>query len=492
MSKRVAIIGSGFSGLSAACYLAKNGFDVTIYEKNKNVGGRANTLKEKGYTFDMGPSWYWMPDVFENFFHDFGFKVSDFYELERLDPGYRVFFSESDHIDVSASLDKIKELFESLEQGSSEKLDLFLKDAKGKYDISFKDFINLPNHSALELLKVKNVKHLKHLDISKSVSSLVHKYFKHEKIINLLEFPVLFLGAKATKIPALYTLMNYADFSLGTWYPKGGMYSVVLGFEKLAENLGVKIITNSNVDNIECYNEKVIGVKINNTIIESDYVIGSADYHHIESKLLPKKYRNYSEPYWEKRVMAPSSILFYIGINKKLTKLEHHNLIFDEDFELHSNEIYTNPKWPTKPRMYISMASKTDKTVAPENSEAIVGLIPVAVGLSDTKELREKYSNLFINKLESISGEKIRGNIEYIKTYAHSDFIEDYNAFKGNAYGLANILKQTAFFKPKIKNKKLKNLYYCGQLTVPGPGVPPSIISGKIIANEIMKDEKKK
>ena len=491
MPKRVAIIGSGFSGLSAACYLAKNGFDVSIYEKNKNVGGRANILKEEGYTFDMGPSWYWMPDVFEHFFNDFGFKVNDFYELERLDPGYRVFFSEDDYIDLSASLDKIKELFESLEKGSSKKLDLFLRDAKEKYDISFNDFINLPNHSALELIKAKNIKHLKHLDISKSVSSLVHKYFKNEKIINLLEFPVLFLGAKATKIPALYTLMNYADFNLGTWYPKGGMYNVVLGFEKLSKELGVKIKTNSNVSNIECDNGKATGIKIGNTIIEVDYVIGSADYHHIESQLLSIKHRNYSESYWNKRVLAPSSILFYIGVNKKLPKLEHHNLIFDEDFELHSNEIYDSKKWPTKPRMYISMASKTDASSAPSNSEAIVGLIPVAVGLDDTNDIRKKYKDLFIDKLESISGEKIRDNIEYIKTYAHSEFVEDYNSFKGNAYGLANTLKQTAFLKPKIRNKKLKNLYYCGQLTVPGPGVPPSIISGKIIANEIIKDVKK-
>jgi len=371
-------------------------------------------------------------------------------------------------------------LFESYEKGSAHQLELFLNDAKKKYDISFKDFINLPSHSSVELIKLKNLRHLKYLNISQSVSALVRKYFKHPKLINLLEFPVLFLGAKANKIPAIYTLMNYADFSLGTWYPQGGMYSVILGFEKLAKELGVKIKTNTTVDQIVCENKKVVGVKIDGGIIKSDYVVGSADYHHIESKLLPKEYRNYSEAYWEKRVMAPSSILFYIGVNKKLNKLEHHNLLFDEDFDVHSAEIYDTPKWPSKPRMYISMASKTDNSVAPKGSEAIVGLIPLAVGLEDTPEIKEKYTNLFIEKVELIAGEKIRENIDFIKTYAHSDFISDYNAFKGNAYGLANTLKQTAFLKPKLRNKKLKNLYYCGQLTVPGPGVPPSIISGEI------------
>ena len=284
--------------------------------------------------------------------------------------------------------------------------------------------------------------------------------------------------------------MNYADLSLGTWYPKGGMFNVIRGMEKQAKELGVTIVTNSNIEEIVCDTKKVKGVKIKGEMILADYIVGSADYHHIESKLLPEKYRNYSESYWNKRTMAPSSILFYLGINKKLKNLEHHNLLFDEDFEVHSSEIYDTPKWPSKPRMYISMPSKNDNTISPDNCEVIVGLIPLAIDLKDSKEIKEKYLNLFIDKLELYAGEKIRDNIEYTKTYAHSDFIHDYNSFKGNAYGLANTLKQTAFLKPKIKNKKLNNLYYCGQLTVPGPGVPPAIISGEIVANEIFKANK--
>ena len=490
MQKKVIIIGSGFSGLSAACYLAKAGFDVTIYEKNKTVGGRSRQLNKSGFVFDMGPSWYWMPEVFESFFNDFNHQVKDFYELIKLNPGYRVFYDKNDSIDISANLTEIKALFESYEKGSAKQLELFLADAKSKYDISFNEFITLPGKSVVELIKLSNLKHLKHLNITQSVSKLVRAHFKHPKLIDLLEFPVLFLGAKADDIPAIYTLMNYADFSLGTWYPKGGMYKVVEGMETLALKLGVKIVANTTVQKINIAQKKVTGVTINKQECLADYVVGAADYHHVETKLLPQQFRNYTEKYWGKKVMAPSSILFYVGLNKKLPKLEHHNLIFDEDFELHCSEIYDNPKWPTKPRMYISMASKTDATVAPQNCEAIVGLIPLAVGLEDTDEIREKYKELFLEKLAFIAQEDIKDAIEFVEIYAHNDFIKDYNAFKGNAYGLANILKQTAFLKPKIRNKKLKNLYYCGQLTVPGPGVPPSLISGEIVANEIIKQEK--
>jgi phytoene desaturase len=282
-------------------------------------------------------------------------------------------------------------------------------------------------------------------------------------------------------------LMNYADMALGTWYPMGGMYKVVEAMTHVAELQGVKFQYNSNVQRLELNAVKAKALYVNNTYAPCDYVVAGADYHHVEQNLIPARFRRYSASYWEKRVMAPSSLLFYIGINKKLNGLLHHTLFFDEDFDQHAREIYDDPKWPTAPQFYISCPSKTDESVAPAGCENLLILIPVAPGLTDTEDIREKYFNLVMARLENILGEQIRDNIVFKRSYAHNDFIADYNAFKGNAYGLANTLLQTANLKPGIVNKKINNLFYAGQLTVPGPGVPPAIISGQVAAQELMK-----
>ncbi len=490
MKTDVIVIGAGFAGLSAAISLADKGYEVVVLEKNKIAGGRARYYQEDGFTFDMGPSWYWMPDVFERFFNRFGKKTSDYYQLKRLDPSYRVYFGKDDYLDVPAQLEAMFNMFEELEPGSAKKLKDFLKQSEYKYQVGINDLVYKPSRSLTEFLDPKLLFDMLRMDIFQSFAGHIRKYFKNDKLLRLIEFPILFLGATPENTPALYSLMNYADISLGTWYPEGGMHKIIGGMLALAKEKGIKVLTDQEVKHFEIEQKNIKKVNTIKDTFEADIIVAGADYHHIDQQLLPENYRNYSPNYWDKRVMAPSSLLFYLGINKKLDNLLHHNLFFDRDFGPHAKEIYETPMWPSDPLFYVSATSKTDPTVAPEGHENVFLLMPVAPGLEDNEELREKYYEVIMNRLEAVTGQSIKEHVIYKRSYAHKDFINDYHAFKGNAYGLANTLLQTAILKPGLKNKKLKNLYYTGQLTVPGPGVPPSLISGMVVADEVAKEFK--
>jgi phytoene desaturase len=485
---KVAVIGAGFSGISAACFLAREGYDVSVFEKNSSPGGRARKFESDGFTFDMGPSWYWMPDVFESFFKQFGKETSNYYQLERLDPSYRVFYSHEDRIDLPAGIPALCELFESIEPGSGLQLKDFLNEGKYKYEVGISGLAFKPGLSVLELLDADLLKGVFKLHVFQSMSSYVRKYFKHPKLIQLLEFPVLFLGARPQETPALYSLMNYADMALGTWYPKGGIHTVIEGMVSLASSLGVKFELNAEVQRIIVDGNKASGLSVNDQSLNFDYIVSAADYHHVEQNLLPPSHRKYSEKYWQNRSMAPSSLIFYLGISKSLKNLLHHNLFFDQDFADHTRQIYEHPSWPTNPLFYVCCPSKTDATVAPLGHENVFILIPVAAGLKEDDETRKRYFDQVITRLEELTGQPIREHIVLNRSYASQDFIDDYNAYKGNAYGLANTLMQTANLKPSIVNKKVRNLFYAGQLTVPGPGVPPSLISGQLAASELIKN----
>jgi phytoene desaturase len=483
MKKSISIIGSGFSSLSAACYLAKMGHKVEVFEKNDDFGGRARQFKEDGFTFDMGPSWYWMPDVFERFFKDFNSEAKDFYSLKKLNPAYHVYFGKKDFIAIPDSLDKIYKVFENEEKGSSIKLKKFISRAKDNYKIAVTDMLyKMPGLSPLELISFDTIRRVGYF--FSNIKKEVHRDFKNPKLRSILEFPVLFLGAESSNTPAFYNFMNYADFGLGTWQPTNGFYDVVNAMISIGKSLGVKYHNNSSIDEIITEKNIATGIKVNGNLIKSDVILSGADYHHTE-KLLPENLRQYSEKYWSKRVLAPSSLLFYLGFDKKLNNLAHHNLFFDTDFNLHSKEIYKEPKWPSEPLFYANFTSITNEHTAPLGCENGFILIPLAPGLKDTEELREKYFNIVIERIESITEQKIKNNIIYKKSFCVSDFIEEYNSYKGNAYGLANTLLQTSFLRPKLKSKLVKNMYFTGQLSVPGPGVPPAIVSGKLVADLI-------
>ena len=484
MKKDIKIIGSGFSSLAAACYLAQQGNKVTVFEKNATIGGRARQLKKEGFTFDIGPTWYWMPDVFERFFADFEKKPSDYYELIKLSPAYQVYFDVNDFVTIADNLPEIVKTFESIEIGSGKKLTSFINEAQNNYNIAIKDLVYRPGVSPLELITVETA--LKVNQFFGTISKDIRRRFKNKKLVQILEFPVLFLGAKPSDTPSFYSFMNFADFGLGTWHPKNGMYSVILAMEQLAIELGVKINTNSNVEKIDITDGKASALFVNGEKLIADIILSGADYHHSET-LLDYKYRAYSEKYWESRVFAPSSLLFYVGFDKKIENVEHHSLFFDVDFDAHAKDIYDNPKWPKNPLFYASFPSKTDENSAPYGKEAAIFLIPLAPGLEDNNDLREIYFDKILTRLEKLTQQNLKNNIIFKESFCVNDFVKNYNSYKGNAYGMANTLLQTAFLRPKLKSKKVKSLYFTGQLTVPGPGVPPALISGKLVADLIKK-----
>lgn len=482
--KKIIILGAGFSSLSASCYLAQAGYDVLVLEKNDAAGGRARQLKRDGFIFDMGPTFYWMPDVFEKFFGDFNRRVEDFYQLNRLSPSYQVCFGTDDYLPIEADLAKIKNRFEELEPGSSFKLEQFLLKARDYYDIAVKDLVYKPGEKLTEIITPATIKRLN--AFTRSIKKDVARYVKHPKLQKVLEFPVLFLGAKPSNTPAFYSFMNYADFVLGTWHPTGGMFEVAAGMYRLAMELGVRFAFNSPVDEVVIENHIVTKICVGQQEYECDVLLSGADYHHTE-QLLPVAYRQYSEAYWKRKTFAPSALLFYVGFDQPLKDMEHHTLFFDVDFDKHASAIYDSKQYPDEPLFYASFPSKSDSTVAPEGKEAGIFLIPLAPGLDDSDAIREKYFNIILERIEYVSKQNVRSHVLFKESFSVSDFVSLYNSYNGNAYGLANTLLQTHVLRPKLRSRKVKNLFFTGQLTVPGPGVPPSLISGKIVSDLITK-----
>jgi len=491
--KSVIVIGSGFAGLSSATFLAKAGYDVTVLEKNDSLGGRARVWETEGFKFDMGPSWYWMPDVFERYFKSFGYNVSDLYELVRLDPSYRVVFGPNDHEDQSANMAELEAMFDRLDPGSSKRLRKFLAEAAYKYEVGIKDLVHKPSRSLLEFADFRILKGLFQLDLLKDMRKHVAEVSTHPKLKAIMEFPVLFLGALPQNTPALYSLMNYADMSMGTWYPQGGMHKIIEAMVKVAKEQGVKFRTKAEVKGFKYSGNKIVGVLTKTGGFSADIVVAGADYHHIDQEVSEEGRREYSKQYWDKRKMAPSSLLYYLGIKGEVPNVLHHNLFFDHELDQHAAELYTHPQWPTKPLFYASAPTKTDKSIAPEGCENMFLLMPTAPGLAgDSEEVREKYYDIMMDRLEQFTGSSIRDRVVVKRSFAYSDFKSEYNSFKGNAYGLANTLDQTAILKPRLKSKKISNLYFSGQLTTPGPGVPPTLISGEVVSKEIAKNFKLK
>lgn len=485
MNKQIIIIGAGFSSLSASCYLAKAGYKVTVLEKNAHVGGRAQQLKKEGFVFDMGPTFYWMPDVFEKFFGDFEKKPSDYYQLEQLDPGYQIYSDVAKAINIAANFDEVVATFESMEKGSGAALKKFIADAEDNYHLAIKDLVYQPGENLLEIITPKTA--MKVGAFFSTIKSQVAKYMKHPELKQILEFPVLFLGAKPETTPGFYNFMNYADLKLGTWHPKKGMHQVALGMATLAKELGVEIICNENLTKINLKGKNVVSVDTDNNTFNCDILLSGADYHFTES-LLPSTYKQYSEKFWDKQTFAPSALLFYVAFDKKLKNVKHHTLFFDTSFEVHAQSIYDSKTWPEEPLFYASFPSITDDYFAPEGKEAATFLIPIAPGIEDNNEIREKYFDIIIKRLEKITNQSVGPYVNFKESYCVNDFKEQFNSYKGNAYGLANTLLQTHILRPKLRSKKINNLFFTGQLTVPGPGVPPAIISGEIVSKLITKN----
>ncbi|BDD08375.1 phytoene dehydrogenase [Fulvitalea axinellae] len=483
----VVVIGGGIAGLSAAGTCAKAGAKVLLLEKNDWVGGRMGSFSEKGFVFDTGPSWYWMPEIFDQFFESFGKNRNDFYSLKRLDPSYRVVFPNNENLNIPAGSENVTEMFDGLEPGAGKALNNYLAEAEVKYRLGMRKWVRKPALSPLEFVDLEVAREILRLDVFGSFAKHVRKHFKDSRLIKLMEFPSLFLGGTPKSTPALYSLMNYADIGLGTWYPDGGMVKIAEAMRQTVEEAGVIIKTGEAVKEIQASDGVVKKILTETGEYGACTFVSGADYRHTET-LLPENYRAYTDEYWDKRVLAPSCLLFFLGISKRVPNIEHHTLFFDEDLDDHVRQIYNDPKWPDKPLFYVCAPSKTDKSVAPEGCENLFVLMPIAPGLEDSPGIRERYFKILMDRLEEHTGENLLDSIIVKKSFAVSDFEETYNAYKGNAYGLANTLTQTAFLKPKIRNPKLRNMYYAGQLTIPGPGLPPSLISGQVVAEQMAKD----
>lgn len=464
---------------------------MSVIEKNATPGGRARVLRENGYVFDMGPSWYWMPEIFEEWFTLFGHRVQDHYDLVRLDPSYQVINAPDDAWDIPAQRADLTAFFDRVEPGAGVRLERFLAEAKVKYDLGMSDLVRGPSLSWLEYAKPRVISGMLSTTVLTSLRDHVRRSFTDPRLRMLLEFPVLFLGASPDRTPALYSLMNYADMVLGTWYPMGGMGRIVDGMVRVAGEQGVRFHYGTPVQEIMVTDGRATGVRTAAGEFNADVVIAAADYHHVEQQLLAPRHRVHDERYWSSRVMAPSSLLFYLGFKTRLPGLRHHNLFFDRSLDLHAKEIYDTPKWPSDPLLYICAPSKTDASVAPEGHENIFGLIPIAPGLPDTPEVRQHYRNLLLDRLSQKTGMDVRAHLDHERSYCINDFVSDYNAFRGNAYGLANTLRQTAVLKPSMKSRKVRGLYFTGQLTAPGPGVPPSIIGGQVVADLVEKERQR-
>lgn len=484
------IVGSGIGGMAAAALLAKEGDEVVVIEKNDQPGGRAIIYRDQGFLFDMGPSWYLMPEVFEDFFREFGKKPSDYYDLVRLDPSYRVFYSKDRKMDIMSDLEENKRTFDTIEENGGEKLEKYLESAAYQYKIAMGEFIYKEYGSIFDFMNRKLIMEGTKLHVFDSLDGYAKRFIKDPDLRKVLEYNIVFLGGTPYNSPAMYALMSHVDFNLGVWYPQGGMGKLSEAFHRLCEEQGVNFLFNEEVKKIIVDKRKAKGVETTSGTYDADRVIVNADYPHSELDLLDDKSRSYKGSYWEKKKIAPSCVLMYIGLDKKVESLTHHNLYLSPSWDEHFRTIFDKPEWPGDPSYYICCPSKTDNSVAPEGKENLFFLVPVAPGLDDTEEVREKYFNKTIKHLEMLTGESILDHVISKRIVTHRDFTSLYNAYKGTALGLAHTLKQTAVFRPSHNSKKVKALHYTGQYTHPGIGVPMVIISSQILAKELAKDAK--
>ncbi len=487
-SPSVAVVGSGFGGLSTACYLADAGFDVTVIEKNDGLGGRASVLEAEGFKFDMGPSWYLMPDVFERFFDHFGHAPEEFYDLERLDPHYRIFFQDGDTVDITADREEMYDLFDSYEQGAGDALAEYLDTSEEHYGVAMEQFIyedrpRLRDWVDLDVMRAAPIG----LQLLGTMDDYVADYFENPKLRQIMQYTLVFLGGAPTNTPAIYNMMSHVDFNLGVYYPENGLQSVVDACVELGEGMGVEYVTGAEVTEI-LNRRDGFTIESEAGAFDADYVVSNADYAHTERELLPEHERQYDDDYWESRTYSPSAFLLYLGVEGDVEPLEHHTLVLPTDWDPHFEQIFDDPAWPEDPAYYLCVPSKTDDSVAPEGHSNLFALVPIAPGLDDTEAVRTWYRDLVLDDVAEHTGVELRDRIVFEEQFSVSEFADRYNSIQGTALGLAHTLRQTALFRPSRRSEASPGLYYTGSYTTPGIGVPMCLISGEHTANALIDD----
>ncbi len=483
MDKRVVIIGGGIGGLGTAGLFSKKGYDVTLVEKNSNLGGRANIFEAQGFRFDMGPSWYLAPDIFAHFFSLVDERVEDHLDLAKLSPSYRIFFrKDSEPLDIHSDIERDAATFEAIEPGAGEKLRAYLKQSQYQYEVATQHFMFKNYDTIFDFLNRSVMTEGRKLSVFSKMHSFVSRFFKTKKLHQVMEYTMVFLGTSPYEAPALYNLMSHMDFNQGVFYPQGGFYELIRALARIAEKNGATLRTNSSVAEILVTDGKAGGVRLETgEVIDADIVISNADLWFTETQLLPKASQTLKEKYWKKRTMAPSAFIIYLGISEKLPSLTHHNLLFSEDWRKNFDDIYKHPNLPEEPSLYVCAPSVSDATVAPEGKENLFVLVPIASDLKIGDEERERYADQVLELIETeMNVPNLREKIEFKRIYTVENFAADYNSFKGSALGLAHTMRQTAIFRPKNYSKKVKNLYYVGAGVNPGIGTQICLISAEL------------
>lgn len=493
--KTAIIVGSGFGGLGSAALLAKAGYTVTVLEKNDMTGGRASVFEtetEAGtFRFDMGPSWYLMPDIFEHFFSLLGEDVNDHLDLIKLGPSYRIFYKDRGQmVDIYSDLERDLPTVEALEPGAGKALKKYLAQAGRQYEAAKDRFIYKNYDSVFDFLTPEAAAASRKLSVFKTMDKHAGDYFKTDALQKLMQYPLVFLGSSPYNTPAIYSIMSHIDFNMGVYYPKGGIYQITKALQSLGEKYGAEFRLNTPVAKIKVEQGKAVGVILENgEELSADIVISNADIHHTEQVLLDAPYRTKSERYWEKRTLAPSALIMYLGVKGKLPTLTHHNLLFSQDWQRNFGEIFDHPQWPADPSLYICAPSKTDPSVAPKGHENLFVLVPIASNLDYNERTLQAYADKIIDNIEASMGLKnLRKKIVYQRLFSVHDFAERYNSYGGSALGLAHTLRQTAIFRPNNTSKKVKNLYYVGANTNPGIGMPTTLISAELMYKRLIGD----
>lgn len=482
MPKSTVVVGAGVSGLATAALLAKSGRKVTVLEKNPTIGGRARVLRRNGYTFDMGPSWYMMPDEFETYFRLFGKSVSDFYDLVKLRTHYKVFFPGGRSYVITEDLDANVDLFERTEQGAGRALRRFVETSRRIYERAMAELVRLDYESLAPLLKPRVLKDLLSFRLTETYHHHVSRHFRHPDLQKIMEFMTVFLGGSPYNTPAFYNLVAHVDFNLGSWYPQGGMHEVPKALASLCHAYGADILTETEVHRCEVRQGRAVALETDRGTFTADEFVMSADYEFCETDLLDRRWQSYPQPWWDRRVLAPSCFLMYIGLEGKIGRLEHHNLYFDDSWERHFADVYDLSRWPDTPSYYIHVPSKTDPSMAPPDGETVFVLVPIAAGLRSDEPFRRSFADRILRHIETVTGEPMRDRIRTMTLFTVEDFERDYHAFKGAAFGMAHTLLQTAVFRCRNRSRKVPNLFYTGQYANPGVGVPTCLISAQITA----------